>query len=82
LKKLLDGNYVALTPLEVEKVLQEESALLPESVRMRRNNLLEESDVWALADRITPAWAAYRQALRDITAQEGFPYSVSWPTKP
>jgi len=24
----------------------------------------------------------YKKALRDITAQEGFPYSVNWPTKP
>jgi len=26
--------------------------------------------------------ATYRQALRDITAQEGFPHSVVWPAKP
>ena len=26
-------------------------------------------------------WAAYRRALLDITAQSGFPYSVTWPTK-
>jgi len=26
--------------------------------------------------------AAYRQALRDITSQPGFPHDVSWPTKP
>jgi hypothetical protein len=25
---------------------------------------------------------AYRQALRDITAQSGFPNEVVWPTKP
>ena len=28
------------------------------------------------------AWAAYRQALLDITKQSGFPNSVVWPTKP
>ena len=28
------------------------------------------------------AWATYRQALRDITEQTGFPYSMIWPTKP
>jgi hypothetical protein len=26
--------------------------------------------------------ATYRQALRDITVQSGFPYDVVWPTKP
>ncbi|MGA0926878.1 MAG: phage tail assembly chaperone [Burkholderiaceae bacterium] len=31
---------------------------------------------------MSPAWASYRQALRDITGQAGFPYAVTWPTKP
>lgn len=28
------------------------------------------------------AWASYRQALRDIPEQEGFPNSINWPTEP
>ena len=28
------------------------------------------------------AWAAYRQALLDISKQSGFPHNVAWPTKP
>lgn len=28
------------------------------------------------------AWATYRQALRDITAQQGFPWNVTWPEQP
>jgi hypothetical protein len=31
---------------------------------------------------MSAAMTTYRQALRDITDQEGFPYSVTWPTKP
>ena len=31
---------------------------------------------------IPPAWTAYRQALRDVTFQEGFPVSVVWPAPP
>lgn len=27
-------------------------------------------------------WAAYRQALRDVPAQAGFPHNVTWPAKP
>ena len=27
-------------------------------------------------------WQTFRQALRDITAQSGFPTNVTWPTKP
>jgi hypothetical protein len=29
-----------------------------------------------------PEMATYRQALRDITLQPGFPHNVTWPTKP
>jgi hypothetical protein len=54
-----------------------------DAVRNQRNRLLSDTDWRALSDNtLSPAWASYRQALRDITAQEGFPYSVTWPTKP
>ena len=56
---------------------------LARSVRSKRNSLIAETDWMALSDNtISPAWASYRQALRDITAQEGFPYAVQWPEKP
>lgn len=54
-------------------------------VRLQRNGLLAASDYTQLADvPITnrAAWATYRQALRDIPAQGGFPESVTWPTPP
>ena len=54
-----------------------------DAVRNKRDQLLAETDWMALSDNtMTPEWAAYRQALRDITEQTGFPYSVTWPTKP
>jgi hypothetical protein len=28
------------------------------------------------------AWQFYRQQLRDITTQEGYPFNVEWPTQP
>jgi hypothetical protein len=31
---------------------------------------------------ISAVWAAYRQELRDVTAQEGFPWDVVWPETP
>jgi hypothetical protein len=53
------------------------------NVREHRNSLIAETDWMALIDNtLTPDWATYRQALRDITEQKGFPYSVIWPTKP
>ena len=51
-------------------------------VRAQRDKLLASSDHMALADRITDEWRTYRQALRDLPAQEGFPVNVTWPDKP
>lgn len=55
----------------------------------KRLNLLNESD-WTdtisaksrLGDDLFNKWQEYRQALRDITLQEGFPENIIWPTKP
>ena len=52
-------------------------------VRQKRDNLLSETDWMALSDvTLTVPWAAYRQNLRDVTSQPGFPYGISWPVKP
>jgi hypothetical protein len=54
-----------------------------QAVRNQRDRLLSDSDWRALSDNtLSPAWASYRQALRDITGQAGFPYAVTWPTTP
>lgn len=55
-----------------------------DTIRHLRNNLLRASDWTQLADAPidTTAWSAYRQALRDVPAQAGFPDSVTWPAKP
>lgn len=53
------------------------------NIRSKRNKLLAETDWWAVQDRtMSQAEVDYRQALRDITAQESFPDGVDWPTKP
>jgi hypothetical protein len=53
-------------------------------IRSQRNQLLTASDWTQVLDAPIDrtAWAAYRQALRDITSQEGFPASVQWPNDP
>ena len=51
-------------------------------VRAQRDALLAASDSMALADRITDAWRTYRQALRDVPSQSGFPTNVTWPVEP
>jgi hypothetical protein len=56
-------------------------------IRKNRNQLLQDTD-WVIIKSIEAGvsnlaqWKAYRQALRDITAQPGFPNNVTWPTKP
>jgi hypothetical protein len=53
------------------------------SVRQQRNTLIAETDWWATSDRtMTAEQTAYRQALRDITDQAGFPTDITWPAKP
>ncbi len=54
------------------------------AVRDDRNKRLADCDWTQVADAPVDkaAWAAHRQALRDVTAQEGFPWSVQWPEQP
>lgn len=60
---------------------------LAADVRSTRDLLLSESD-WVVTkaledgESVPAGWKAYRQALREITLQSGFPQSVEWPTKP
>ena len=54
-------------------------------VKNQRNILLSESDWTQLPDvqiQTKQAWATYRQELRDVTSQSGYPFNVIWPTKP
>jgi len=54
-----------------------------EEVRRERDEKLSATDWRATVDlTLSTEWATYRQALRDITTQEGFPNSVVWPTEP
>lgn len=58
------------------------ASILAAEVRAKRNALLAASDHMALADRITDSWRTYRQALRDVPGQGGFPSNITWPTEP
>jgi hypothetical protein len=58
-----------------------------ESVRRERDQKLAESD-WRVIKALESnqpqdfEWASYRQALRDVPSQAGFPWSVVWPQSP
>ena len=55
-----------------------------QTVRWQRDAMLQETDWMILSDSPTPSqdWLDYRQALRDVPTQSGFPENVIWPTKP
>lgn len=63
-------------PVDLEK--------LAADIRAKRSQLLAASDWTQVADAPVDqvAWATYRQALRDIPQQAGFPTDITWPTKP
>jgi hypothetical protein len=54
------------------------------AVRADRGRRLAETDWTQLADAPVDkaVWATYRQALRDVPTQAGFPWNVQWPTQP
>jgi uncharacterized protein (DUF1330 family) len=58
-------------------------ATAAKSVRDERDRKLAETDWMALSDvTMSAEMTTYRQALRDITAQAGFPHTIEWPVKP
>ena len=69
---------------EVSHTVQNmEQATAEANIRAKRDSLLQETDWMALSDvTMSAEMTTYRQELRDITGQAGFPYSVTWPTKP
>jgi len=77
---VFDGTQVNRV-FTVEAIPDEEKA---GQVRADRNVKLTASDWTQVADAPVDkqAWATYRQALRDVTTQSGFPWTVTWPDAP
>lgn len=73
----------------IDEISDEEMAVKREymaaTARNARNMLLAETD-WTqgkdIPDSVSIKWAPYRQALRDVTLQDDFPFEVLWPEKP
>lgn len=58
-----------------------------EMIRSQRNHLLAACDYTRLDDvqmdlNTRQQWVTYRNSLRDITSQSGFPWNVEWPVAP
>ena len=71
------------TPATSEEIAQRISNE-EELVRSQRNRLLLATDWTQTNDSPAneAAWAAYRQDLREVTKQPGFPFDISWPVAP
>tara|TARA_Y100000289_G_scaffold52759_1_gene54386 strand:+ start:2028 stop:2456 length:429 start_codon:yes stop_codon:yes gene_type:complete len=75
---LVDGAWT-----QTWQVHDYELEIQQRNVRQERDKLLFETDYLALSDTtLSSEMAAYRQALRDVPAQSGFPASVTWPIRP
>ena len=79
-----DDEGVAHTKAEQEAEYQARlDAEAADGARTSRDAKLAETDWMALTDVTMPSEiAVYRQTLRDITDQDGFPHTITWPTKP
>lgn len=75
----INGQFVE--PPEPEQPLEQLAA----AARSKRDSLLAQTD-WTQAADVPQAtkdlWAPYRQALRDVPQQSGFPTEIVWPVKP
>ena len=54
------------------------------SVRASRDDKLKATDWTQVSDAPVDktVWATYRQALRDLTKESGFPWDMTWPEEP
>lgn len=82
-----DGVWIGFVKYDGVWKLKEETAIA--QAIAKRKSLLDSSDYIMVPDvynKLTEEkkteWTSYRQALRDITAQTGYPWEIQWPTKP
>ena len=87
--KMVDGVVVALSSSEISELEERDTVWAAGAddraaaeARQERNDLLAATDWTAMSDAPTQATAmtTYRQALRDITSQSGWPTTINWPT--
>lgn len=82
-----DGIITAVAQGPIPEPAPPDPENVAAEVRAKRNELLAATDWTQLADsqldeEAQAGMRAYRQALRDIPQQEGFPFNVEWPALP
>lgn len=80
-----DKLYLDAYSIVEGKLIYNDSYKAEFEVRLRRDALLANTD-WTQArdipDETAVKWQPYRQALRDVTDQAGFPDNITWPSEP
>lgn len=78
---IFTGETAAADEAEYKAIKDAECAVI---IRQERSTKLKECDWTQLADSPVnkETWATYRQSLRDVPLQEGFPWTITWPTEP
>ena len=78
--RALSGEFGPIAPY----VAPDQAERAAQEARQMRDRLLATSDWTQVADAPVDAaaWATYRQALRDIPDQPGFPDNITWPETP
>lgn len=85
MKAVINDSGAKINLSEQREAISLNSEKLAEQIRRKRNILLAQTD-WTqlddspLSEEKKEAYRVYRQTLRDITAQEGFPSSVQFPS--
>ena len=90
MRKVIDGVVVDMTAEEVAEFNAQQAEWAAgaddrkaEEIRRERDQKLFSTDWRASSDlTLSTEWAAYRQSLRDVTLQTGFPNDITWPTEP
>ena len=78
-----DEDNVVTVQDQIDAKVAADNTALEATERATRDDLLKATDHYGLSDvSMTEAMTAYRQALRDVPQQEGFPQTITWPTKP
>ena len=79
-----EGNAVTYTvQAQKDAKTAADNAALEAKERAKRDELLKATDHYGLSDVImSDAMTTYRQALRDVPQQSGFPSTITWPEKP
>ena len=84
----VDEDGVTVTKTEQEQAYTAtKDAEAATAARATRDGLIASCDWMAIkafegGTTVSTEWATYRQALRDVSAQAGFPNDITWPTQP